>query len=292
MTFKGCVLKDNIAAYGGGGLYLYSSNNFINITGSTFDGNSANVGGALYVSGDKTYFSDNSFINNAASTAGGAVYVIGATDAEFTQLTFTNNSCPISGGALYLTSNTRLSIRHSTFKYQTSDVGGAVYFGFSNDFVTWKQILCANNIAFSRGGCAYIALTNKNLEFEENIVLENTAGYGGGIYLAEVDTLTIGDTQLVRNRASVDGGGVYALNTKNSVWSKLNFSANTAVSGAALYLSTCQNNVVKDTLFYRNVGVGKGKGSAMWLSNCPIITQNNKFIENEVPDGRGTGTKV
>ena len=289
LIFNGCTVTKNVAAYGGGGLYLYSSNNYINITNSSFDGNAATLGGALFVSGDNTYFSGNSFVSNVASTAGGAIYVVGANDAEYMYLTFTNNSSPISGGAIYLSSNTRLSIRHSVFKNQTAEVGGAIYFGFNNNYVTWKQILCAYNIAISQGGCAYIAVTNKNLEFEENIVLENIGGYGGGIYLAEVDTLTIGNTQLVRNRASFDGGGIYALNTKNSVLLSLNFSENTAVSGAALYLSTCQNNVVKDSLFYRNIGVGKGKGSAMWLSSCPIITQSNKFIENEVPSGRGTG---
>lgn len=69
-----CVFIDNIGVEAGGSFYA-GGDGFSSITGSTFAGNSSNLGGGVYSHLSNLSLSDCTLVENSASVAGSGIYV-------------------------------------------------------------------------------------------------------------------------------------------------------------------------------------------------------------------------
>ena len=129
------------------------------------------------------------------------------------------NATGASGGAIHgepsNSSNTGSNMQLSNVKiqYNTSSANGGAIYGYD---VTLDNCIITNNTAHYGGGIYIPSGSSKKetkgtLKVQNSTIGNNTAQYGGGIY-AKVDTKVEinSNTTISGNNASVSGGGIYA----------------------------------------------------------------------------------
>jgi hypothetical protein len=143
--------------------------------------NAGRAGGAIYNAGTMTLL-DSSFSNNTATWNGGAIYDYYGGSMTMDNCTLENNRADISGGAI-------------------AKIDGAM---------TVEDSVIRNNVAVSGAGGIFnrsdtAVLTRSRVENNDA-----QAGSGGGVLNVGygVTTMTLVDSQITGNHASVGGGGV------------------------------------------------------------------------------------
>ena len=263
----------------------------VNISGGTFEANSARKGGAatIYQNGREGSLSNLShlldgvtFSGNSATDAGGAIAHLsnnfsldGSTTYE--KVNFSNNTATNKGGAIYA-ENTAINIKGSTFSGNKTTA----------------------NSAKTGGGALYLT-QNSRLNVEGSTFEGNTAAlYGGAIYAESFGHNTIKDSTFTSNSASRGGAIAFWSDGKTGEQSFTvegsTFSDNTAEAkgGAIAWLAmdnTDKNQVltVTDTDFYNNTGT---QGGAIFADDDFVVNggqyQGNKAIAgNKGNDGNG-----
>ncbi len=94
-TITDSYFANNVSTYSAGAVFSY--NGELDVTGSTFSGNTGDLGGAIRVS-DKLVLLNSTLSGNSAATAGGAIHASG--DAEVVFSTLSGNTSP-KGNVLY-----------------------------------------------------------------------------------------------------------------------------------------------------------------------------------------------
>jgi len=202
----------------GGGLFA-DTGSTVNISNSTFTGNSASgFGGGLFVdTGSTVKIANSTFTGNSASGFdGGGLFNEGTvtiSNSTFDQNTATNGE----GGGLE-NSNT-VSISNSTFASNTANVGGGLEIAAGT--VSISNSTFASNTASGQGGGIQIAAGTVNIS--NNTFANNTVGgQGGGIENA-TGTVNISNSTFANNTApngnggDLDNPGTGALNIKASI---------------------------------------------------------------------------
>ncbi len=204
VTFSG---NDGAA---GGAIYLYSpSNPNLTVTGSTFTGNtSAADGGAILAVGGDVTITGSTLTLNTALCCGGAIKKIEGA-FTLTDSTVTGNSATIGGGiALYYTDTT--TITNSTISGNEALLsGGGLYFYGPAGLVTIEDsVISANEAAY--GGGVWLSYAGESpVVIRDTEISGNTAtDSAGGLYLYDVDDVTLERVRLINNTADAyDGGG-------------------------------------------------------------------------------------
>jgi len=128
---------------------------------------------------------------------------------------------------------------------------------------------------FYGGGIAIDSVNNPI--FEDLLVENNTAWYGGGISCKN------GEPQfsrlVVRNNSSTEGGGLYFYNYASGNLSFTEISNNNAHKGGGVFCSENSNTIFNDTYLHHNTAVVGGGGVASY-QNSNIEIFNSKFEEN------------
>lgn len=198
----GSQLLDN-AAYGSGALSGIDTP--LTIATSIVSGNSAQTNaGGIYLFGGTLDISDSTISGNTAGGNGAGLYLdeVGAT---ITRTTFSDNVAGTSGGGLYnkqdqVTPETR--IRFSRFSSNGAATGGGIY-NAGNLVVAGSTL--ATNAATGAGGSVSNTASGRTT-IVNSTLSGNSASNGGGI--ANSGDLTLQQTTLTGNGASVAGGGV------------------------------------------------------------------------------------
>lgn len=263
----------------------------VNISGGTFENNSARKGGAavIYQSGRDDSPSNLShlitnatFSNNSATDTGGAVAHLSDNfsldgSSTYESVTFLDNTATNKGGAIYA-ENTAINLKDSKF-YRNKTTAASEKAG---------------------GGALYLT-QNSRLNIEGSIFEDNSAEmYGGAIYAESFGHNTIKGSTFSSNSAS--RGGAVALwsdgktGEQSFTVESSTFSDNTAkVKGGAIAWLAMDNTdknqllTVVNTDFYRNVGT---QGGAIFADDDFIINggeyQGNKAIAGDkANDGNG-----
>jgi hypothetical protein len=192
LTVTDCVLADNFAVTGGGGI-SYSGNGKLKVTNCKFIGN---VTTPLGVG-----FSD-----------GGAILVNG--EAEITYCTFSDNSAG-NGGGISAGLN-KVTISNSTFTNNsaTHDGGGVAYIGFdlTQHVLTINNSTFKNNSADFEGG-AIVNMPSANFGGTSNVTNSTVSGNfadlnAGGIFNKGAGILNVTNSTVTGNTGNNDGGGV------------------------------------------------------------------------------------
>ncbi len=157
-----CMIRDNHADYGGGG--LYSDSTYVLAERSQFMSNSAVNGGGVYCHGTGGEFRECSFEDNLAASGGGGAYL--HSFSRFTVCTFLNNQAQNGGGALlpYYAA----SIEHSIFRGNQADIGGGISSEGSAPLLANCVIL--ENSSVSGAG---IAIGNSAPQLNSTVVMRN-----------------------------------------------------------------------------------------------------------------------
>ncbi len=290
----------------GGAIYNFSN---LNISGGTFEGNTAARGGAIY-NCDTLKITKGSFLSNSATAYGGAVYQHGTLKASASigedgvskgsEILFKNNKAKKDGGAFYVgtRSNSVIYGNVSFSSNKASDNGGAIA-----DF----GALLVNNASFSkntasdRGGAVYIATCDKDYvtrvcRFENSEFKNNKALQGAGIALTAVDTkqkeggkATVTDCTFASNKATSKkkpeqafGGAIYLSRKSTVTVDNSVFENNTAITeGGAVYANDRSKATVTDSSFLSNsVTSEKGIGGAVLTEGAAAVLDVITFKGN------------
>jgi predicted outer membrane repeat protein len=253
---EGCQFDRNLAASGGG---LHSEAPQFRIEGCSFEANrssgaSTNGGGGIHLinPGGALYYCY--FVGNMAAQNGGGLFVGAASNESALELQFCvfEGNSALRGGALgFASSGGNLSYTLAQCDFSDNHAsadGGGIH--LSNPKGRLEHCNFSANTASQDGGGLYAAPTIDSIELslalQDCRFEDNNARHGGGIALASLGTYfsyTLAQCDLVRNRASADGGGIHLSNPKGRL-EHCNFSGNTAAqSGGGLYAAPAIDSI-------------------------------------------------
>ena len=306
--------QQNMVFYGyGGGVYAEKSS--LHLCGDIkFRENSAVLGGGMHADGSHLNFCEESstlFEGNSASRGGGLFISHGIIKAHG-HILFNNNLAEHNGGGISVRSSTLHFTNNTVLENNSADSGGGIeaerctlIFSGNNTF--------KSNSAYRGGGFFAESATNLTLN-GVSVIVNNTACYGGGIYLkhSTISSNGIGDISFITNFANYTGGGVWASSSsinfggtmqvhKNHAqtygggmfieFSTLtlppgsNLSANDAYIGGGVY-SKESNLYLLGSTFHSNFAMMYGGGT--YLQNTIVsLTRTNHFVFNSAGSNGG-----
>ncbi|MFT6875549.1 MAG: putative outer membrane repeat protein [Granulosicoccus sp.] len=243
------VVNQRIFTANGGTLLLES------LTIANADTSLVAGGGAIYSAGSVVLI-DSILENNSSGENGGAVATQGDLTLERTRVL--NNSSEKSGGALY--ADGELTILESIFTGNSSlDDGGAVY---------------------ANGDSIFIHDSGFTANFTDSVVTSGMIGNGGAVAgTADIEILRSSfDNNETRNVNLLSkGGAVYHEGSGTLSISDVTFSANSSVSGGAIY--TDQTASVSNATFVGNEATLTG--SAIQSDGGIVHVGSSIFSGNE-----------
>ncbi len=251
----------------------------ITVNGGTFSDNKASVGGAFHTMANTALTINNATLSNNESSyekldydntiGGGAINTIGGS-LDIACVTLDANKTGYYGGAV-MSSGTTVSITNgSTIKNSEGATGAALHFKNKCN-VTIKDCEITDNISSNNG---VIYANSSNLACENITATGNTAKYGGVFYVSNKNTaVTVTDSTIYSNAASVSGGVVHAENSAVT-FTECALSLNTAKNGGVAY-TEAGNITFTDSNIYKNNSTSSGGlayavSGSMTFTNCEV----------------------
>jgi CSLREA domain-containing protein len=308
VTVTDSVFTNNSAQNYGGAINYDGS---LNVSNSTFSGNSGGNGGAISKASDGDVLTVNStvFSGNSANTGGG-VYSIGS--ATITNDTFSGNNASVGGGMFV--EDGFLYLANSSFVNNAGSAGGGGL-AVINNLATVTGGTFSGNSA-PQGGAIYslkpfpsaASLQVINSSFSNNQAASNSDvnPVAGGAIFNLSGELTVTNSAFSSNSALASGtqpaNGDAISNNLDPSWTvsitNSTFSSNSTSSlkspavGAAIYNSGGTVNVTNATLS-GNVGVGiPGAGGGIYTENNATLVLKNNIIANNVGECVNAGGTV
>ena len=298
--FAGNVLKFNVSndttsSYGGG--MRLEGTAGAQVDGNWFQENVSRRGSGLYIrdTGD-ALVQLNTVFSNTANLGGGIFVQGGIATARYLTNTIAFNSVSgatnrgggvfINGGASQWESN---AIYSNTAQLQ----GGGVYVSTSS------AILRQNRIAYNRalavnaaaGGGIFVEGGTVTLAYNE-IVTNTTPGFGGGVYLNAAATNSSLQHNMVTDNTAVKGGGLFVYRGRPVLIENYvlrNVSTGTADSGGGIYIASAASHLIS---LLRNVIQGnqaQGRGGGLYITGAvqEIVNGNVVLANTAQSDGGG-----
>ncbi len=253
-TYRNSLVTNNTALQGGG-MLVFGAGTLNLEQGASVSGNRANfdnqgspsadtgVAGGLWVQNGVTFNVNNASIdNNHADDLAGGIHISSAgpnVTATINQSTVNGNTAGNEGGGIWNTLDTTLVIQNSELNNNVvSGTGGAIYFensSSSTGLTIDDSTLDGNEAGFGGG----IFLANVNLTLTDSTVSNNTAdAFGGGIATqdgnGDVRNLLIENSTITGNTAGADGGGLRIGDNDSNVVLSSTITDNTANNGGGV----------------------------------------------------------
>ena len=350
----GAVTLTRVTATAGGstlgyGAFLFQAGGKADINNSTVSQWIAASGGAVFVyNGAAVKTTDSTFSSNAAMAYGGGAVRVGAGTFAATRTAFTSNTAfsgpggAIAGGATAWSTSGTVTLVGGSMVGNATELsgGGAVFVTYSSDLRA-DGTLFDNNSA-RLGGAVYATdslIDVKNATFTTNrcdytAPDDNTYGGGGAMFIDAENvalpavTVTVADSAFSANSATTDAGAVFLTGQLAPVFSRVRFTANTAVRhGGAIYvlpsdsgsrhagvfaldsdtfsanaagstagsvgyygvLSAFDTVAVNDTTWET---ANAGEGGALWIDYTALNLQRGMVCDNEASFTAGGGFYV
>ena len=265
-----------------GGAILSTSSN-INIVGSWFEGNYAEMGGAIFSElQSNVSISNSTFIGNLANssfdhssttyTYGGAVCIFDGGSITVANSSFDNNSA-IEGGAVYMNDGS-ITVANSSFDNNSAKCGGAV--NMDGGSITVANSFFDNNSAYDGGAVcmSYGSIIVANSSFDNN-----SAEDGGAVYM-EDSLITVVNSSFDNNSAE-DGGAVYMEDSLITV-ANSSVNHNSATSRGGVLCMFGGSITVGNSSFDNN---SAEDGGAVCMSGGSITVANSSFNHNSATNG-------
>ena len=275
---------------------------YVNITNCSFGYNSAGssrspsnnpragsytVGGAIVITASVVDITDSTFMGNSAAR-GGAVYAERNSLITIFNCAFVENeihcfygqvetgfSC--LGGSLYCI-DSEVTIGYSMFDNNVAKTivdqyaaGGAL--AFSNSIVTLYQNFYANNGAYTNGGAIYIRETKLN-SFNNSFLYNLASGDGGAFYAINA-FIRDSESYFFENEAGKNGGAIISYGGIVEVDTSM-LLHNSAKSGGVFYMSGGSLTINHCNLS-RNTG---NAGGVVGTDTTSVFVHDCKFMDN------------
>ncbi len=212
LTLQSCIVENNYAYFGGGGLY----------------------GSDYYAIPSSTYIEDCRFEGNATHGYGGALGITYSSDAYVTSSFFTSNTATNGAGAIHNYTGS-LEIETSSFVQNTAPNGGAILSNGSHAYVV--NTTFSGNEATYRGGAFYGASAN-GVKLAMVTISDNYSEIlGGGLYLSG-GSATLHGCLISGNRAT-SGPDVYGTLTAVSDYNLVSDTSNASGLDCATLHNVC-----------------------------------------------------
>jgi parallel beta-helix repeat protein len=310
----GSPVFDNVAVWynrgvWGGGVCALSGASAL-MTGNPFDGFSGTIwfnhadseGGGMLVTGDsaltlaglRIWFNDALYGGGVKVTNNDAPLLITLSDISFNSATsgaglraetssqvslmfdlFTNNQAQYDGGGIALSGVTG-TIESNWFldNRSTARTGAGAYIADSHEGLTLHRNWFERNNAFANGGGLSIFGAGGRPVVDANVIVSNTAGLGGGVYLYSAGNVTVSNNIIARNISTAPGqfGGIQVSQTPARIIN--NTIADNTGSGISFAASdglVIVNNIVSGN---------SAKGISRYFADTAVFTAdyNDVFV--------------
>ncbi len=274
LTIENNTIVNN-STMDGGGIYCSFSDPII--YGNEIDSNTANNGGGIYCNFSHAVIDSNTINNNSAQDGGG-IYCWDNSSPTISRNLIDNNNTTWSGGGIFCLSSNP-DIINNTISNNTADsgyTGGGIYLDSSSPTISGNTI-SGNAADLCAGG---IMCTNySHADIDSNIIIDNTAEDGGGIY-CDNSNPTITNNTVTENSANNNGGGICCWDGSSPIVSNNTISINHAYDlGGGIYFDYSNPTMAMEnnTIIY-NTASSSGGGIYCYHSSPTI--QNNTFSGN------------
>jgi hypothetical protein len=274
-----CIVKDNTASQYGGG--VFNTGGKVTIRRGTLENNSADEGGGIYTRltlGTVTVSDGSTLNNNSAHSSGGAIYDADGT-ATVSGSTLKNNTASTDGGGVFNSGGAVMVSNGSSLSGNSAVNGGGIL--TLTGKVTVSNSTLGGNTAARMGGGIYDA-SGGTVTINGGTLENNSAQLGGGIWIRGI--VTVSDSTLSRNRASVNGGGISndgAVTIRGST-----LSHNTATqNGGGVFNSFGAVTVSKGSTVSGNAAA---RGGGIYTYFGPVTVSNSTLSSNSASE-RGGG---
>jgi len=297
-TVNNVSVSNNKAGTMGGGLYIMSNGTTIN--GIIADNNTAQRGGSTFINGTNVIVKNGELNNNKAiyngtdnTGLGGGFDIVG--DNILVDNVHSNNNTAYRGGSTFIRGS-NVTVQNCNLDNNTAEIrGGALNIG-GGDNCKIINVSVSNNRASEKGGAVYVV--GDNAFFDNVTSIHNHAERGGSSFI-EGNNVTVINSDLNNNTASVRGGGlnvagdgctfvnvtlsncnateeggaIYVRGNDNE-FDNVTSVNNHAHSGGSTYI-TGNNTIVKDCTLVDNSAISSGGAIA-------IEGNNNNFTGNNI----------
>jgi len=194
-------------------------------------------------------------------------------------ITITDGTCTISAGTtlrfgagkVFTISGTAiLSAIGTGTNYITFTASGTswghIYFSTTSETSSQMDYCVVEKGSTSGLSPAYgggIHINSNKVLISNSIFRNNSAGWGGGVFLNKYNTTSISNTVFRNNSASSDGGGFYAWGSTNATISNCLFYSNSASGGRNIFLGDDAN----DVKIINSIVVSTASNSVRLMSN-------------------------
>ena len=203
----------------GGAITAYRSN--VSISGSSFEGNSADQGGAIFVDSETNIIITNSTFTRNQGIWGGVLFSGCNCNIKVVSTVFIDNKATneeyesrvdfANGGVFYLNRTTLVTINNSSFIRNTASGSGGVIHGYKTN-VTISSSLFVNNTVAVNGGVLYGEDADAEVTITNSLFKDNSAAGNGGVLYGNEIMLTISNSAFRGNAAIGSGGVIYGNN--------------------------------------------------------------------------------
>ena len=276
----GSTFQNNTAGMGGGAVYV-GTDSTLSITRSTFSGNSSWYGGAVYsllspLTVVNSTFNDNSTVKREGAGDGGAIGTDGAAPMDANG----------SGGKIHICGS-------SFNRNKGHGSGGGIYlWAYARDQIVVDRSTFKDNTVEGIGGGARISIgptdygKTGSITISGTSVLSNSSSAnGGGLYLDCAPTCAISNSTFYRNASKTYGGAIFGDGHHDN---NVTFAENTAGGhGGALFGSKF---VLNNTVFVGNSSGNPWK-QAMTCSDTGTGAQRDA-VAHLVPDNSSCLSQV
>ena len=215
----GLLVNNPYAGLNGAAVFLLGDSANVSLSHMMVRGGSAGgSGGAVYVHQNVDSLTlDSVEMQGCSATYGGGVHVNYAVDGfTLTNANFSNNVASMDGAGLYLAERlVNVKISDAIFTGNTAaGKGGGLYVGAYNG----DPSMAINGVA---AASAFVEIADVSF-------YNNSAWYGGGVYLNEWNAVSMYSTSFTKNRAVKDGGAVFTSTSNNVNMSRTTIEMNSA----------------------------------------------------------------
>ena len=315
-----CVIENNYARFGGGGISLTDNSNATifsntiasnsvafgvgkgagiasfnsspNISGNTIENNEAPTsdGGGLYIeNADSSTEIENNNIENNFANYGAGIYVINST-CNIERNHLGNNAAAGDGGGIY-SSNSNLQITGNRIEQnltQEGDGAGIYIADDGDDDIIISDNRIVGNSSFGDGGAVFVQ--NSNLHLSENSITGNYSQSRGGAILIKSSRAEVSQNNLSDNHSKT-GGAIYVDNSAVKILRNI-ISRNTSYDefpsgrGGAIVCNRTNNAEISGNIVASNSSSTDGGG--IYALDCEhMILTNNTISDNRAADNGG-----
>jgi len=228
---------------------------------------------------------------------GAAILAHDSSDIAFTDVWATNSVSEGDGnygGGIGIESTSGVVLTDVVLRGNEAERGGGLSVGSSK--VTMIRGTVEQNLARDGGGGAYVANTSGlslgSLTVWDSSFVENNAGYGGGIWNTEAQTLEVYSTLFQKNRVEYNGGGASSVTLCHQCRFIKNEAYGDFGNGGGLYLRS--SALIENSIFIENAA---NWGGAIGITEFddPASSHtmvNNTFVDNHADSKDGQSLYV